>query len=74
MVSGEWLPLDVYIPAHQKGLAMMDVNKWFYEPASPGRVEEEHLKDFCRRELGNVSGFVLFDENSRYQIELPAAW
>jgi hypothetical protein len=34
----------------------------------------KELSDFVNTKLSNLDGFVLFDDNNRYQINLPKGW
>src|SRR6266571_2718609 len=43
-------------------------------PVQDDPAYEDKLRDFVKQRLANVGAFVLFDESSHRQIELPGAW
>jgi len=67
------LSYPVFLPARQRARLAIEISKAFAWPREDAHYEEK-LKEFVKQRLGNVRGFVLFDEASHSQIDLPAAW
>jgi len=67
------LSYPVFLPARQRARLAIEISKAFAWPREDSHYEEK-LKEFVKQRLGNVKGFVLFDESSHTQIDLPAAW
>lgn len=67
------LSYPVFLPARQRARLAIEISKAFAWPREDSHYEEK-LKEFVKQRLGNVRGFVLFDEASHSQIDLPAAW
>ncbi|HKW32809.1 MAG TPA: hypothetical protein VJN92_07375 [Candidatus Acidoferrum sp.] len=67
------LSYPVFLPAKQRARLAIEISRAFPWPREDSRYEEK-LKEFVKQRLGDVRGFVLFDEASHCQIDLPAAW
>jgi len=67
------LSYPVFLPAKQRARLAIEIPRAFAWPREDSRYEEK-LKEFVKQRLGDVRGFVLFDEASHCQIDLPAAW
>jgi hypothetical protein len=67
------LSYPVFLPAGQRAHLAVEITKEFSWPKDDSHHDEK-LKEFVRQTLATVRGFVLFDENSHSQIDLPAAW
>lgn len=67
------LSYPVFLPAGQRAHLAVEITKEFAWPKDDSHHDEK-LKEFVRQTLATVRGFVLFDENSHSQIDLPAAW
>lgn len=67
------LSYPVFLPARQRARLAIEISRAFPWPREDGHYEEK-LKEFVKQRLGDVRGFVLFDEASHSQIDLPAAW
>lgn len=67
------LSYPVFLPAGQRAHLAVEITKEFTWPKDDSHHDEK-LKEFVRQTLATVRGFVLFDENSHSQIDLPAAW
>lgn len=67
------LSYPVFLPARQRARLAIEISRAFSWPREDSHYEEK-LKEFVKQRLGNVRGFVLFDEASHTQIDLPAAW
>ena len=63
----------VFIPAKQKAMSRLSI---VFENVPQKKATEtdeqyhERLRAFCKEKMGDA-GFVLFDENNRYRINLP---
>lgn len=67
------LSYPVFLPARQRARLAIEISRAFAWPREDSHYEEK-LKEFVKQRLGDVKGFVLFDEASHTQIDLPAAW
>ena len=67
------LSYPVFLPARQRARLAIEIPRAFPWPREDSHYEEK-LKEFVKQRLGEVRGFVLFDEASHCQIDLPAAW
>lgn len=67
------LSYPVFLPAKQRARLAIEIPRAFSWPREDSHYEEK-LKEFVKQRLGAVRGFVLFDEGSHSQIDLPAAW
>ena len=67
------LSYPVFLPARQHARLAIEISQPFAWPKEDSHYEEK-LKEFVKQRLGGVRGFVLFDEASHSQVELPAVW
>lgn len=67
------LSYPVFLPAGQRAHLAIQITHEFAWPREDSQHDEK-LKEFVRQSLAAVRGFVLFDESSYNQIDLPAAW
>lgn len=67
------LSYPVFLPSRQRARLAIEISRAFPWPREDSHYEEK-LKEFVKQRLGDVRGFVLFDEASHSQIDLPAAW
>lgn len=67
------LSYPVFLPAKQRARLAIEIPRAFAWPREDSHYEEK-LKAFVKQRLADVRGFVLFDEASHSQIDLPAAW
>jgi hypothetical protein len=67
------LSYPVFLPARQRARLAIEIARTFPWPREDSHYEEK-LKEFVKERLSDVRGFVLFDEASHSQIDLPAAW
>ena len=67
------LSYPVFLPARQRARMAIEISRSFLWPREDSHYEER-LKEFVKQRLGDVRGFVLFDEASHNQIDLPASW
>jgi hypothetical protein len=68
------LNYPVFLPAKQRARLAIEISRTFAWPARDDSHYDEKLREFVRQRLTDVGGFVLFDETSHSQIDLPAAW
>ena len=64
----------VFLPAKQRARLAIEIPRTFTWPVQNDAHYEDKLKEFVKQRLAGVRGFVLFDEASHSQIDLPAAW
>lgn len=67
------LSYPVFLPARQRARMAIEISRDFSWPREDSHYEEK-LKEFVKQRLGDIRGFVLFDEASHSQIDLPGAW
>lgn len=67
------LSYPVFLPARQRARLAIEISRAFAWPREDSHYEDK-LKEFVKQRLSNVKGFVLFDEASHSQVDLPAAW
>ncbi len=82
IVSGGYEKTDypIFVPTKQR-------SRFFVEIPYPGPTKlkssassderkkfRKDLEKYAETEFGNLDGFVLYDSNSRYQINLPKGW
>ena len=75
--------LPVFVPAHQKTRITFSMPSYGFStvnhPSNASTQDERHkyyaeVATHVKNKMANLNGFVLFDEVSRYQIELPNGW
>ncbi|MGA8035463.1 MAG: hypothetical protein WA823_11495 [Candidatus Acidiferrales bacterium] len=81
LVSNDAVQLDnsVFLPAHNRTRISFQVARPFRWPTElvagrMGPITQDKYRSLLAEEVGNASGFVLFDQNRHYQIELPGGW
>lgn len=70
---------SVFLPARNRTRVTLELTKNFNWPgqmygAQVGPVNQEKFRTLVAQEVGNLSGFVLFDQAAHFQIELPGDW
>jgi hypothetical protein len=68
------LGYPAFLPARQSARITIEITQPFLWPREDDPAYEDKLRDFVKQRLANVEEFVLFDEASRCQLELPSAW
>jgi len=63
-----------FVPARNRTRIAVEITHPFVWPQDTDSASAEKFRGFLQGETTNVSGFVLFDQPSRYQIELPGGW
>jgi hypothetical protein len=69
----------VFVPAHNRTRISFSMTEPFRWPAGMalehmGPINQDKYRALVAQQVSGVSGFVLFDQNSHYQIELPGRW
>jgi hypothetical protein len=73
-LSDEVLRIPVFIPTRQKGGLTLSLALSEIPVAGTAETDTEYherLRAYCEKRLANVTGFVVFDDTKRYQINLP---
>jgi hypothetical protein len=70
---------SVFLPAKNRTRISLQVMHPFNWPAGlvPGQIgpaNQEKFRAIVAEEVANYSGFVLFDQSTHFQIELPGGW
>jgi hypothetical protein len=63
-----------FVPARNRtriGLQLVHPFQW---PAQSGAASDDKFRQFVKRATDNLEGFVLFDQSTRYEVELRGAW
>jgi len=77
------LKLPIFVPAHQKTRIDVTLPSYGFSSAihlTSVSSDDERRKynaavgAYVAQKMSNLDGFVLFDENNRYEIELPNGW
>jgi len=70
---------SVFLPARNRTRMAVTITRGFNWPAGLpesqiGPVNQERFRGLIAQEVANLSGFVLFDQTTHFQIELPGGW
>ncbi|HKV05811.1 MAG TPA: hypothetical protein VJO53_12000 [Candidatus Acidoferrales bacterium] len=65
------LETAVFVPAGNRARIALTMNRPFSWPAQKDDAAAVQFRQFVNIQLTGVQGFVIFDQKSRYQIELP---
>ena len=68
------LGYPAFLPARQGARIAIEITQPFEWPHEDDPAHDDKLRGFVKERLSNVGEFVLFDEASRCQLELPSAW
>jgi hypothetical protein len=68
------LRYPVFLPARQSARLAIEITRPFAWPDKDDPEMVDKLRDFVKERLASAEGFVLFDESSHCQVELPGAW
>jgi hypothetical protein len=73
------LDASVFLPARNRTRIALEITRNFNWPAQLpeaqiGPVNQEKFRALVSQEVGNLSGFVLFDQATHFQVELPGGW
>lgn len=64
----------VFVPAKNRTRISVEVALPFAWPSRMDAAAENKIRELVNDQVAGLNGFVLFDESTRYQIELPGAW
>ena len=72
--SDEPISLDstAFVPAKNRTRISLEISHAFDWPTQRDAAAERQVRQFVVDQVGGVEGFVLFDQDTRYQIELAA--
>ncbi len=75
LVTNEQASLSstAFVPARNRTRIALAVTRPFPWPAQRDAAADEAIRQLVTGEVDSFSGFVVFDQASRYEIELPAA-
>jgi hypothetical protein len=73
--SDQQITLDAaaFVPAKNRTRIALEISHAFEWPAQRDQAAERQLRQFVSSEVSGLSGFVLFDQGTRYQIELATS-
>lgn len=60
-----------FIPTNNRTRFTVEMTEFFDWPAKQDADADQSFREFLRREVSGLEGFVIFDQSSRYEIELP---
>lgn len=60
-----------FVPTNNRTRIELEVTDPFNWPAQRNAAADKAFRDFVARETSGLQGFVIFDQNSRYEIDLP---
>jgi hypothetical protein len=69
-----------FIPAKQSVRLRIHVPNYGFKEIEPDYNSKEHEKyidqliQYVNKDMGNLDGFVLYDNSTRYQINFPSGW
>jgi hypothetical protein len=66
------LDSDAFVPAKNRTRISLEISHAFDWPTQRDAAAERQLRQFVADQVAGVEGFVLFDQETRYQIELAA--
>jgi hypothetical protein len=74
------IQFPIIVPARQTALIVLEIPKQYPTPLTPAstsaRQQDYHkaLEGFAAAEMPNLRGFVLFDGEKHYEIDMPRGW
>lgn len=68
------LGYPVFLPARQHARLAVEMTQPFAWPAANDPASLDKMRKFVMQRLENVEEFVVFDEVSHWQLELPSGW
>jgi len=68
------LSYPVFLPARQHGRLAIEISQPFNWPNEDDSAFLDKMRNFVKQRLENVGEFVLFDQTSHRQLELPSGW
>jgi hypothetical protein len=71
---GQWVRFDNFIPARQKAKFSFTTQVGDIFDSTKARNDNNELVHTVGAWVSKINGFVIFDGDNRYEIELPAGW
>jgi len=77
---GQAIQFPIVVQARQTALIVLEIPKRYPIPLTPASSSEgrkdyrKALEEFTASEMPNLRGFVLFDGENHYEIDLPLDW
>jgi hypothetical protein len=68
------LASSAFVPAKNRTRIAVEIRQPFTWPGRMDAKSEDRLRQLVAGEVTDIQGFVLFDQSTRYQIDLPGAW
>jgi hypothetical protein len=68
------LAAPAFVPARNRTRIELSITRAFNWPGRMDAAAQMRIRQLVSGELPDLKGFVLFDQDSRYQIELPGTW
>lgn len=68
------LASSAFVPARNRTRIELGIMRAFAWPARMDAPSQTRIRQLVAGELADLDGFVLFDQRTRYQIELPGTW
>lgn len=61
----------VFLPTNNRTRITLEVSEPFNWPAKQDAAADQSFREFARNEVSGLDGFVIFDQASRYEVDLP---
>ena len=71
---GTWIRFDNFVPAHQKAKVGFTVMVGDIFDSAKAKDNDKELIHTVGSWVSGIKSFVVFDEENRYEIELPSGW
>lgn len=68
------LAASSFVPARNRTRIAVQIMRPFSWPQDSDPSSDEKFRNLLQGEIENLDGFVLFDQPTRYQIDLPGDW
>jgi hypothetical protein len=63
-----------FVPAGQRARLSLRMPRDFAWPEEDNEARDDKLKAFVNGNLEHIAGFALFEQATRFQVDLPAGW
>lgn len=64
----------IFLPAGNRTRILLQTKRPFRWPARMDAAAQAQFRDMVNNAVSDVTGFVVFDSSTHYQIDLPGAW
>jgi hypothetical protein len=68
------LASGAFVPARNRTRIEVFITRPFNWPARMDVTSQSRIRQLVTNEIAGLEGFVLFDQETRYQIDLPGSW